>query len=203
MTKAFSLHMKDNSSFSIKQVEQRAILHYFRIQTNSNKFYIIEFQLGAGEYSYRIYTKYGRVGSPPRKHARCFLTRLEARHEFDKILSAKRKKGYELIFVEEDWDEWTLLPLETMLQDKTNSPSLSFHTQLGKLSEIQLHKGIQILTEIEEKILKGTHDVMDLTNQFYSVIPVVFENPIDKSYLLDTLEKVQAKKEWLTDRNLG
>ena len=58
-------------------------------------------------------------------------------------------------------------------------------------------KGIQILTEIEEKILNGTHDVMDLTNQFYSVIPVVFENPMDKSNLLDTLEKVQAKKEWL------
>jgi predicted DNA-binding WGR domain protein len=195
MTKAFSHHMKDNSSFLIKQVEQRAILHYFRIQTNSNKFYIIEFQLGTGEYSYRIYTKYGRVGSPPRKHARCFLTRLEARHEFDKILSAKRKKGYELIFIEEDWDEWTLLPLETTLQDKTNSPS--FHTPLGNLSEIQLHKGIQILTEIEEKILNGTHDVMDLTNQFYSVIPVVFENQMDRTNLLDTLEKVQAKKEWL------
>ena len=56
---------------------------------------------------------------------------------------------------------------------KQYPPSLSFHTHLGKLSEIQLHKGIQILTEIEGKILKGTHDVMDLTNQFYSVIPVV------------------------------
>jgi predicted DNA-binding WGR domain protein len=199
MTKAFSHHMKDNSSFLIKQVEQRAILHYFRIQTNSNKFYIIEFQLGTGEYSYRIYTEYGRVGSPPRKHARCFLTRLEARHEFDKILSAKQKKGYELIFVEEDWDEWTLLPLEATLQNKTKSPSLSFHTQLGKLSEIQLHKGLQILTEIEEKILKGTHDVMDLTNQFYSVIPIVFENQMDRTNLLDTLEKVQTKKDWLLE----
>ena len=75
----------------------------------------------------------------------------------------------------------------------------SFHTPFGKLSEIQLHKGIQILTEIEEKILKGTHDVMDLTNQFYSVIPVVFENIIDRRYLLDTLEKVQAKKDWLLE----
>ena len=83
------------------------------------------------------------------------------------------------------------------LRFKIKQISLSFHTQLGKLSEIQLHKGIQILTEIEEKILKGTHDVMDLTNQFYSVIPVVFENPIDKTNLLDTLEKVQAKKESL------
>ena len=196
MTKAFSHHMKDNSSFLVKQVEQRAILHYFRMQTNSNKFYIMEFQLGVGEYSYRIYTEYGRVGSPPRKHARCFLTRLEARHEFDKILSTKRKKGYELIFIEEDWDEWTLLPLEITLQDKTNS---SFHTPLEKLSEIQLHKGLHILTEIEDKILKGPHNVMDLTNQFYSVIPVVFENQMDRTNLLDTLEKVQAKKDWLLE----
>lgn len=189
--------MKDNSSFLVTQVEQCATLHYFRIQSNSHKFYIMEFQLGVGEYSYRIYTKYGRIGSPPRKHARCFLTRLEARHEFDRILSAKRNKGYELIFIEEDWNEWTLEPLEATSQNKTKSASHSFQTPLGKLSEIQLHKGIHILTEIEMKILNGTDDVLDLTNQFYSVIPVFFENQINKSHLLDTLEKVQAKKDWL------
>ena len=126
MTKAFSLHVKDNSSFLVKQVEQRVILHYFRIQTNSNKFYIMEFQLGVEESSYRIYTEYGRMGSPPRKHERCFLTRLEARHEFDKILSAKRNKGYELIFIEEEWDECTLLPLEITQQNKTNIPLFLF-----------------------------------------------------------------------------
>ena len=197
MTKAFSLHMKDSPSFLVNQVEQRVILHYFRIQANSNKFYIMEFQLGVGEYSYRIYSEYGRVGSPPRKHERCFLTRLEARNEFDRILSAKRKKGYVLIFIEEDWDECTFLPLENTLQNKTISSSLSFHTQFGKLAEIQLHKGIHILTEIENKILNGTHDVIDLSNQFYSVIPTLLENPIDRRYLLDTIEKVQAKKDWL------
>lgn len=159
----------------------------------------MEFQLGVGDYPYRIYSEYGRMGSPPRKHARSFLTRLEARHEFDRILSSKRKKGYELIFIEEDWDECTLLPLESTPQNKTISSSLSFHTPFGKLSEIQLHKGIQILTEIEGKILKGTHDVMDLTNQFYSVIPVVFENINDRRYLLDTWEKVQTKKDWLLE----
>ena len=202
MTKAFSLHMKDNSSFSIKQVEQRAILHYFRIQTNSNKFYIIEFQLGAGEYAYRIYTKYGRVGSPPRKHARGFLTRLEARHEFDRILSSKRKKGYELILIEEEWDKFSRLPLEDFVPNKTiqlcsQSPSLSIHTPLGKLSELQIHRGIHILTGIEQNIYNGTDDVMDLSNQFYSVIPVAFGSQIDKSYLLDNMEKVQERKELL------
>ena len=84
----------------------------------------MEFQLGVGDYPYRIYTEYGRMGSPPRKHARCFLTRLEARNEFDRILSSKRKKGYELIFIEEEWDECTLLPLESTLQNKTIYPPL-------------------------------------------------------------------------------
>ena len=41
---------------------------------------------------------------------------------------------------------------------------------------------------------------MDLFNKFYSVIPVAFGNQIDKSLSLDTLEKVQAKKDWLNKR---
>ena len=119
MTKAFSLHVKDNSSFFVRQVEQRVILHYVRIQANSNKFYIMEFQLGVGDFPYRIYTEYGRMGRSPRKHERCFLTRSEARNEFDKILSSKRKKGYELILIEEEWDECILLPFEPTLPNKT------------------------------------------------------------------------------------
>ena len=49
MTKAFSLHVKDRPSFSVKQVEQRVVLHYVRLQTNSDKFYIMEFQGGVGD----------------------------------------------------------------------------------------------------------------------------------------------------------
>ena len=61
-----------------------------------------------------------------------FLTRLEARHEFDKILSSKRKKGYELIFIEEEWDECTLLPLESTLQNKTNILLSFFSYPIGE-----------------------------------------------------------------------
>jgi predicted DNA-binding WGR domain protein len=203
MTKAFSLHVKDLPSFSVKQVEQRVVLNYIRIQTNSNKFYIMEFQEGVGDDgSYRIYIEYGRVGRPPRRHERCFLSRSKAREEFDKILKSKRKKGYELILIEEEWDKFSRLPLEDSVPNKTiqlcsQSPSLSIHTPLGKLSELQIHRGIHILTEIEQNIHNGTDDVMDLSNEFYSVIPVAFGSQIDKSYLLDTMEKVQERKEWL------
>ena len=202
MTKAFSLHVKDLPSFSVKQVEQRVVLNYVRIQTNSNKFYMMEFQEGVGDFSYRIYIEYGRMGRSPRRHERYFLSRMEAREEFDKILTSKRKKGYELILIEEEWDKFSRLPLEDFVPNKTiqlcsQSPSLSIHTPLGKLSELQIHRGIHILTGIEQNIYNGTDDVMDLSNQFYSVIPVAFGSQIDKSYLLDTMEKVQERKEWL------
>ena len=202
MTKAFSLHVKDLPSFSVKQVEQRVVLNYVRIQTNSNKFYIMEFQEGVGDGSYRIYIEYGRVGRSPRRHERCFLSRSKAKEEFDKILKSKRKKGYELILIEEEWDKFSRLPLDDSVPNKaiqpySQSPSLSIHTPLGKLSELQIQRGIHILTEIEQNIYNGTDDVMDLSNQFYSVIPVAFGSQIDRSYLLDTMEKVQVKKEWL------
>ena len=67
----------------------------------------------------------------------------------------------------------------------------------GNFQSLQIHRGIHILTEIEQNIYNGTDDVMDLSNQFYSVIPVAFGSQIDKSYTLDTLEKVQERKEWL------
>ena len=202
MTKRFSLHVKDRPSFLVKHIEQRIILNYVRIQTNSNKFYMMEFQEGVGEYPYRIYTEYGRLGRPARKHERFFLTQLEARKEFEKILSSKRKKGYELIVIEEEWDGFSLKPFSGLVQNSTIHPysqphSLSIHTPFGKLSEIQLHRGIQILIQIEKKIHNGNYDVIDLSNQFYSVIPVVFGNQIDRSYLLDNLEKIQEKKESL------
>ncbi len=156
MTKAFSLQKKDDSSFSVKYIEQRVILNYVRIQTNSNKFYMMEFQEGEGECPYRIYIHYGRTGSPPRRHERYFQSRSEAKQAFDTTLIAKRKKGYELILVEEDWDQYSHLPLELTDPSKLNhpdpqSPTLSINTPLGKLSEIQLHRGVGILTEIEQK----------------------------------------------------
>lgn len=202
MTKAFSLHVRDLPFFSVKQVEQRVVLNYVRIQTNSNKFYMMEFQEGVGDVSYRIYIEYGRMGRSPRRHERYFRTRSEAKVEFDKILTSKRNKGYELILIEEEWEKFSGLPLEDsvpnkIIQPHSQFPFLSIRTPLGKLSELQIQRGIHILTEMEKNICNGNDDVTDLSNLFYSVIPVAFGSQIDKSSLLDTMEKVQERKEWL------
>ncbi|MBB6446188.1 WGR domain-containing protein [Bacillus benzoevorans] len=196
-------YVKDTPSFAIKQVEQRVVLNYVSFLGNSNKFYVMEFHEGSGEYTFRIYTEYGRLGRPPRKQERYFQTRFKAKKEFDRILSSKRKKGYEIIVIDEEWDELFLNPIRTPYQGKmihpySQAPTISLQTPLGNLSEIQLHRGLQILTEIEEKLHNGsTNDVIALSNQFYSVIPVVFESQIDRSFLLDHLEKVKETKEKL------
>jgi poly [ADP-ribose] polymerase len=194
--------MKDLPSFSVKQVEQRVVLNYVSIPGNSNKYYIMEFLEGSGEYSYCIYTEYGRLGRAPRRQERYFKTRFEAKWEFERILSSKRKKGYEVIIIDEEWGEFPLIPFKTPYQGNSNHPISEFpfistHTVLGKLSEIQLNRGIQILTEMEEKLHNGTNEDIRLSNQFYSVIPVVFGNQIQREHLLDSLEKVQEKKECL------
>lgn len=202
MINRFDLYTENPPSFSVKQIEQRVVLHFFSIQRNSNKFYIMEFQEGSGQFSYRIYTEYGRMGSTPRRHERYYQTRFEAKKEFERILSAKRKKGYELIILDDESDEYPLLPQGTPFQGiKTEAISQSsptaLHTAFGKLSETQLLRGLRILTEIEEIIHYGTPEIIYLSNQFYSVIPVVAGNRIDRTCLLDTLEKVEAKKKWL------
>lgn len=202
MTSASLPNVKDTPSFSMKQVEQRLVLNYASIPGNSNKFYIMEFHEGSGEFSFRIYTEYGRLGRPPRKQERLFQTRLKAKEEFDRILSSKRKKGYELIVIDEEWDELFHIPIRASYQGKaiqsiSQFPSISIQTPLGNLSEIQLHRGMQILSEIEAKLHSGTPDVIRLSNQFYSVIPVVFGNHIDRSFLLDHLEKVKEMKKKL------
>ncbi|WP_428912436.1 WGR domain-containing protein [Niallia sp. Krafla_26] len=203
MTKTFAIHVKDFPSFSITQVEQRVVLHYMRIQTNTSKFYIMEFQEGVGDCPFRIYVEYGRMGSPPRKHERYFRSRLEARKEFDRTLTTKHKKGYELILIEEDWDDFShLMPIEDSIPNSDSLPP-TIYTPLGKLSEIQIQRGIHILNEIEQRLRNGREDIIDLSNQFYSVIPVALGSQIDKGCLLDTVEKVDAKKEWLNQMIYG
>ena len=137
MSKTCSIQVKNPPSFSMTQIEQRVVLNYVRIQTNSNKFYILEFQEGLGECPYRIYIEYGRMGSPPRRHERYFRSRMEARKDFDRTLTSKRKKGYELILIEEDWDAY--FSISDSIPNSDPLPP-SINTPLGKLSETQYSK---------------------------------------------------------------
>jgi predicted DNA-binding WGR domain protein len=191
----------DSPSFVVTYVEQHVVLNYVSIESNSNKFYIMEFQEGIGDYPFRVYTEYGRMGRTPRKEGRYYLTRREAKTEFESILSSKKAKGYELVVIEEEFDDFSFKP-KSLKKDSpafvSPSSSLTLHTEIGELSEIQIHRGLKILEEMENELENGNKDLIYLTNKFYSTIPMVFGNKINSSGLvLNTTEKINEKKELL------
>ncbi|WP_180953843.1 WGR domain-containing protein [Bacillus sp. M6-12] len=189
-----------NSLFNPESVEQRVFLNFVSLQSNANKFYIIEFQEGSGTQPFCIYTEYGRMGRTPRQESRYFSSRETANQFFHSLLSSKKAKGYELVAIEEDFDD-LFTPRINQIHNRSlriEPNSLSLHTQLGELSEIQLHRGLQILEEIEERLMKDSSDLLYLSNKFYSLIPIVFGNKINMNdSVLDTHEKLYQRKEWL------
>lgn len=200
MSRAIPINTANSPYFKAKEIEQRLVLNFVSIQTNSNKYYIIEFQRGTGSYEFRIYTEYGRMGRTPRREGRYFDSREEAQGHFQKLLLSKQKKGYKQIVIEEDWDFFSPIPNREKFRPVHSSGSLSLHTQLGELSEMQLHRGLQVLEKLELHLKNGLSNPTDLTNQFYSLVPMTFGNQIDQDSVLDTVDKVVAKKEWILEK---
>ncbi len=88
-------------------VLDQIVLNFTDIGHNNNKFYVMELQ--QCDQDYRIFTHYGRVGTPGAKESRYFLkddleqeegktiediAKEKAEKEFQRILKAKQKKGY-------------------------------------------------------------------------------------------------------------
>ncbi|MBI0580897.1 WGR domain-containing protein [Neobacillus cucumis] len=224
MVRVISIHSANHPLFLITDVEQRAVLNYASLKGNSNKYYIIEFHQGGGDYPFRIYTEYGRIGRNPRKEGRFFNSRLSAKEEFNHILSSKRAKGYEHILID---DDHFFIPTVTQFQIKTSSmyslkgnekmvgiieekqqeetrTSYSPLEPLGKLSDTQIARGFQILDKIEEKLHSGSNDFDNLSNQFYSIIPTFFGNKVDyHQFIINNFSKLVEKRNLLEGLNLA
>lgn len=65
MARAIRINSPESPNFNCARVLERKVLNYASLGENSNKFYIIELQEGTGDYPYRIYTEYGRMGKNP------------------------------------------------------------------------------------------------------------------------------------------
>lgn len=219
MASAISLSYDDGPVFSHKNTLKRVVLNYASLGENSNKFYIMELQEGTGEYPYRIYTEYGRMGKNPRKEGRYFQEIGSAYIEFDKILSQKEKKGYESIEVNDGFnlspstrvvsakkakvdlssiDNKVLKLIGKIYQESTQFLITSIDTPLGKLTANQVAKGLEILKEIEDSLDNGYNNFEYLSNSFYSIIPVIFGSKIDYNELIiDNYYKLNEKKDLL------
>jgi poly [ADP-ribose] polymerase len=221
MVRAISVSDYGSLTFVVSKVEERVVLNFASLRDNSNKFYILEFQEGSGVYPYRIFTEYGRLGKTPRQEGRHFHSRFQAQQEFDKILSAKRSKGYVKVVVDDGFNfapsvatvqakgqtkqndlskvnNKVLRLIGKLYQNATSYLISSIDTPLGKLSATQVAKGLEVLEKIEERLDNGYTQYDDLSDEFYSVIPVSFGNKVDYgAFVINNYFKLNEKKDLL------
>ena len=203
--------------FQLNKIMEKTTLNYASLGENSNKFYIIELQEGIGEYPYRVYTNYGRIGQrTPRGGTKPFKSYMQAKLEYDKVIRQKTNKGYVVVEMAEDSysdvvsikkpakldlssiDDKVLKFIGKIYQETKSFLISTINTPLGKLSANQVAKGYKILSEIEEALNAGSHNLVYLSNQFYSVIPVSFGNSVNFSrMLIDDYYKLNERKELL------
>lgn len=207
-------------SFTVTKVHEKKLLNYASLGENSNKYYKIELQEGTGDYKYRIYTEYGRMGKTPKKEGRFFNSFYEAESEFCKIIKDKKRKYVE-VEVDEGIGSASVVSVKTktkkeditavkdkvlrligkLYQSATSYMLKSIDTPLGKMSANQVAKGLEILTQIENMLDRGVTtgwEVEKLSNEFYSVIPVTFGARVDyRKFLIDDYIKLNDRKDLL------
>lgn len=221
MANAINLNTDVQPSFQATNILRKKLLNFASISANSNKFYKMELQEGKGEYPFRIYTEYGRIGQNPKREGRYYHSLGEAFDDFEKILKQKLRKGYKEVLVEEDGDSQVRVTVKkkaspkdlSQVKDKvlrligkfyeyaTSYLTKAIETPLGKLSSTQVAKGLEILHKIEDLLDRGVTDwhlYEQLSNEFYSYIPVIFGNRVDpRRFLIDNYQKLNEQKDLL------
>lgn len=209
--------------FTATRVHQRDVLNFASLGANSNKFYIIELQEGVGRSSFCIYTRYGRLGQNGREEARFFSGFYSAQEEYDRLVISKERKGYRKVDVDgsigsrqvqvqsvskqkaEDLSKISnkvLRLIGKLYQTATTYLVQSVETPLGKISTLQVRKGMQKLAEIEKMLDDGLAKTSPkfqwLSDEFYSTIPVIFGTKVDvQKFIINDYTKLNDRKDLL------
>lgn len=220
MTKAYK---HGEIPFKSEKVLKKDVLNYASLGQNSNKFFVMELQEGTGQHPYCIYAENGRMGATPQKRDRFYDSLHEAEKGYEKIKSEKiNSKGYREIEVDDTFgfsspqtvtvkqktkkedlaqiNDKVLRLIGKLYQDATSYLVQAIQTPLGKLSTTQVAKGLEILAQIEDMLDSGRkgYSIDQLSNEFYSVIPVTFGAKIDyQKFLIDNYHKLNQQKDLL------
>lgn len=223
-TKAKAIRLNNTSSPKFTELKswERKVLNCADLSANSNKYFIMEKQEGTGDFPYRIYTEYGRMGKPnPTKEGRHYKNQCEMDSDYNALYSDKKRK-YKDVDVD---DASSSTPTQVNIKGTTKKENLaevkdkvlrligklyqnatsylvkSIDTPLGKLSSTQVAKGLEILNQIENMLDRGTTfgaEVERLSNEFYSYIPVTFGSRVDYSkFIINDYIKLNDRKDLL------
>lgn len=196
-------------------IVRKETLNFADIKNNNNKFYTLEIVEDGDGYVLNL--SWGRVGTSAQSSSKKFDDLVTVEKEFEKKKTSKEKKGYvRLLMADDEYSaavvddslvgEGSLVTKSDVevskevleLIEKLMKYSKTFvrdnvKTPIGKLSKSQVDLGRASLIEIKGAIESGfvVDDLYELTNQFYRLIPVVFNQAGGKSDLLiDSLNKV-------------
>lgn len=134
---------------------------------------------------------------------------------FDEIISQKMAKGYYPVALEgedclspakkpqlnfDQINDKVLQLVGKFYHEAIGFITASIETPLGKISAGQVRQGTDVLDMIERTLKRGQslYNLEDLSNHFYSVIPVIFGSRVDREkMLIDSYEKLMEKREML------
>lgn len=210
--------------FTSTRVIRKDVLNYASLGENSNKYFIMELQEGTGQYPYCIYVENGRMGGPtPQRRDRFYHSLYEAESDYRDLKSEKNRKGYKEVDVDDNSNgssasttvtvkqktkkedlskinDKVLRLIGKLYQDATSYLVQAIQTPLGKLSATQVAKGLEILARIEDILDSGSggYQLDQLSNEFYSVIPVTFGTKVDyNKFLINNYNKLNQQKDLL------
>ena len=198
------------------------------VKGTSNKFFHIELQIESVGPRAQIYTEYGPTGFPARKEWRHYQDKFVAGEEYEKILKSKRKKGYKDIDIaqraigsEESKKITKTVILKNAEHLKINQNS-TLHPEtirfineimgatnqfviqtlkcpLGQLTNAQIDTGREILNKAKLALQNNKKNILlDLTNEFYALIPHNLgagARGILSNLLLDDVQKIAQKED--------
>lgn len=216
IAKSIRVDSGDSPQFTPVDILKKQMLNYASIGENSNKYYYIEIQRGQGEFSHRVYTEYGRVGKTKVCEGRYFNSLWAAESCFSDIIDQKEGKGYRKVILEDEVrsphtvikpainlnqiNDKVLQLIGKFYHEAIGFVTASVQTPLGKISAYQVKQGSDILDQIEFKLRHDTGyvDFEWLSNEFYSVIPVIFGPRVNKQVMLiNSYAKIMEKREML------
>jgi len=183
MVKIVDKLVPDRISHTVHQ-DYAVLLNQTNIDSNNNKFYIIQILHNTGKNKYSVWTRWGRVGENGKSNNKECGDSDEAIKEFKKSFKSKTGNNWGSAFVHKN-EKYCIIEVEDK-EETTNDSS-----PMGKLTEKQIEKGQQVLKLIEKELQNSDDEsdsnsdsdcseesasnsktLVNLSSQFFTLIPV-------------------------------
>jgi predicted DNA-binding WGR domain protein len=165
----------DRNAYTVHE-EYGVLLNQTNINSNNNKFYVVQILYNTKKDTYSVWTRWGRVGENGKSNNKECDNSTSSIKEFKKVFKSKTGNAWNTPFVEKS-EKYCVVEIENK-EETTNDSS-----PMGKLTEKQIEKGQAVLKMIEKELEKSDSDdtnsdelesdvLIDLSSKFFTLIPV-------------------------------